>query len=258
MRAISSCLHVGSLRLLVEAVFRRYVTLLSLELYNVVLRVVIMRGLIRCALVGVVFGCVGVLGVDGSSAWGSSLNLVPQNPDVAALSLTADYQPSTGSIGTLTVTGWPTGITMPGTNVTDPIDNGTYNLTAEINKANGQPVSGTLDIGGTVAGSASSGTLLTGQLSQFGFQNSGGDIFEFIFNVTGGDLAKDFNSQSGVILTATGSGFDGSFTTGFATQVSESVSDTFPVVPEPTSSTLLFCALVVGLPAFVCNRKRRA
>jgi len=203
-----------------------------------------------------VFGSAGILGIDASSVLGSSLDLVPQNPDLAALSLTADYEPSSGSTGTLTVTGWPTTITMAGTDTADLIDNGTYNLIAVINKANGQPLSGTLDIGGTVAGLASSGTLLTGQLSQFGFQDSGGDIFEFTFNITGGDLAKYYNSQAGVILTATGSAFDGSFATRFATGASEAVSDNFTVVPEPTSLMLLLCSLVFALPFFVRQGRR--
>jgi len=137
------------------------------------------------------------------------------------------------------------------------IDNGSYNLTAQITKA-GQPISGTLDIGGTIPGLTSSGTLLTGHLSRFGFQDSGGDIFEFVFNVTGGDLAPYYNGQTGVILTATGSGFNGNFASGFATQASQAVSDNFTVVPEPSSAVLLLYALIFLLPILVCHHWRKA
>src|SRR5271166_4803607 len=216
-----------------------------------------MKGPMRCALCAVVFGCLGILGFEGSPAMGSTLNLGPQNPDLSAQFLTVDYAASSGSTGTLTVTGWPTSFTITGTNTPDYslIDNGQYNLTAQITKT-GQPISGTLDIAGTIPGMAtSSGTLLTGQLSQFGFQPPpGGDIFEFIFNVTGGDLAHYYNGQAGVVLTANGSGFNGSFMTNFATQASQAVSDNYGVVPEPATATLLLNLLVFGLPALVYRR----
>ena len=219
-----------------------------------------MKGLMTDAMGVLLSGCLVILGIDVSSARGSSLDLVPQNPDLAALSLTVDYQPSAGSTGTLTVTGWPTSLTTSGTNTPDYpiIDNGSYDLTAQITKT-GQPISGTLDIGGTIPGLASSGTLLTGQLSQFGFQNTGGDIFEFTFNITGGDLAPYYNGQTGAILTATGSGFDGSFASSFSTQACEAVADNFTiVVPEPSMVALLLCVSIFGLPVWVGHQLRRA
>jgi hypothetical protein len=198
------------------------------------------------------------LGFEGSPARGSSLNLVLENPDISALSLTASYDASSGSTGTLTVTGWPTSFNITGTDTPDYpyIDNGQYDLTAQITKT-GQPISGTLDIGGTIPGLASSGTLLTGQLSQFGFESPpGGDIFEFLFNITGGDLASYYHGQAGIILTANGSGFDGSFTTNFATAASQAIADNFApgAVPEPTTAILLLSILAVGLPALVRHR----
>jgi hypothetical protein len=218
-----------------------------------------MKGLMMGALCAIVSVCLSVSSIGVSAARAGSLNLVPQNPDLAALNLTVDYQPTSGSTGTLTATGWPTSFTITGTNTPDypSIDNGTYDLTAQVTKT-GQPISGTLDIGGTIPGLASSGTLLTGQLSQFGFQNSGGDIFEFVFNVTGGDLAPYYHGQTGVILDATGSGFNGSFANTFSTQADEAVADNFTVVPEPSTTVLLLCVSIFGLPIVSCSRLRRA
>ncbi len=218
-----------------------------------------MKGPLACALCAVVVGCVVFLGFAGSPAKGSTLDLSRQDPDLSAQFLTVDYVASAGTTGTLTATGWPTSFTITGTNTPDycEIDNGQYSLTAQITKT-GQPISGTLDITGTIPGmSTPSGTLLTGQLSQFGFEPPpGGDIFEFMFNVTGGDLASYYNGQAGIILTATGSGFDGNFMTSFSTQVSQAVSDNFGVVPEPNTAILLVNVLAFGLPALVYHRLR--
>ena len=209
-----------------------------------------------CALRAALLGCLaaGMLCIDGSPAAGSTLNLSPQDPDLGALSLTASYEPSSGSTGTLSVTGWPTEFTLSGTDSLDIGGNSSYNLTALINKLTGNEVSGSLAIDGTIPSlGASSGTLLTGTLSQFGYQSSGGDIFEFVFNLTGGDLAHYYTtSQIGIILTATGSGFTGSFLTPFGTDASQAVSDNYgyTAVPEPSAGVLLLGVLCCVLPAF--------
>jgi hypothetical protein len=118
----------------------------------------------------------------------------------------------------------------------------------------GQPVPGTgiLDITGTIPGLASSGTLLTGQLLKFGFETGGGDIFEFVFDDLGGDLAPyygGYDGETGVILDAQNSGFDGSFANNFTAGPSLSVADNSVVVPEPSTSILLLSALAFGLSA---------
>jgi hypothetical protein len=191
---------------------------------------------------------------------GSTLNLAQQNPDLYAGFLSAQYSPTSGSTGTFTATGWPISFNISGSNTPDypTINGGTYSLSASVSQT-GLPLSGALNVTGTIPGFATSGTLLKGTLSQFGFAPGGGDIFEFIFNVTGGDLAPYYHGKTGVILAATGSGFTGSFTTSFATDPSQAASDNFTVnpVPEPSSAWLLLSLLTIGMPALVFRRLHR-
>ena len=121
----------------------------------------------------------------------------------------------------------------------------------------GSLVAGSLDVTGTIPNLASSGTLLTGQLAQFGFEPQGGDIFEFIFDVTGGDLAHYYNGETSVVLDATGSGFTGSFANNFAAMPYLSVADNSAVVPEPSAAVLSLSGLAYGLSALVSLRLRR-
>ena len=126
------------------------------------------------------------------------------------------------------------------------IDNGTFDITAEID-GTGTAAGGTLIITGDVLGFGP--TLLTGDLSAFGFLDSGGDIFEFLFTVTGGDLAiPEFygtpgpGSTAGIILDAVGSGFGGTFDNDFDNGFGLGESDTAPI-PEPGT---LFLVLMAG------------
>jgi hypothetical protein len=197
--------------------------------------------------------------LEGSAARGSTLNLTPQTPDLFAGTLTAAYNPSSGSTGTFTVTGWPTSFNITGSTASNAmVVNGQYDLTAQINSQTGQLISGSLDIAGTIPSLASSGTLLTGQLSQFGFMPPpGGDIFEFLVKVTGGDLASYFNGQVGVEVTAFGAGFNGSFTSSFTTPASQAVSDNFfQPVPEPATGVLLLTVFGIALPSLIYHRRR--
>lgn len=135
------------------------------------------------------------------------------------------------------------------------IANGTFDITATID-GTGTPTAGTLTITGDVLGFGP--TLLTADLTAFGFFDSpGGDIFEFLFDVTGGDLAiPQFygapgpGSIAGVIMDAMGSNFGGTFDVDFDNGFfGFGVSDT-AMVPEPAT---LFLVLIAG--AFVRRRK---
>ena len=109
---------------------------------------------------------------------------------------------------------------------------------------------GKLTISGTIAAlGATSGTLLTGNMTQFGF-DAGGNLMDFKFAVTGGDLASRYGSQAGVILNTVG-GFTGSFGSNFSNTGSGS-TDTFPV-PEPATMLVLLGAAALG----VLRRSRR-
>ena len=155
-----------------------------------------------------VFGVIGILSCECLPAMASSLDLSAQPPDLSAGYLNVTYDATTGTLSTV---GWPMSFNTGGnTPEHASVVGGNYDLTAHLTQS-GVPVSGSLKITGTIPGLASSGTLLTGQLqlsqtgSQAGFgfqspqaiqQSGSGDIFEFVFNVTGGDLAHLLPGQS--------------------------------------------------------------
>jgi hypothetical protein len=212
---------------------------------------------VKWACCAAVLGYLGTAVFEGSCARGSTLDLTSQNPDLFAGTLTASYSPSSGNVGTLTVNGWPTSFNITGSTASNAmVVDGQYDLTAQINNQTGQLISGSLNIAGTIPSLASSGTLLTGQPSQFGFMPPpGGDIFEFLVSVTGGDLASYFHGQIGIELTAFNSGFNGSFTSNFSTPVCQAVSDTFfQPVPEPATGVLLLTVFGFVLPALIHRR----
>ena len=147
------------------------------------------------------------------------------------------------------------------------VDIGAYTLIATITGA-GVLTSGALTIGGDIGFGQE--TLLVGTLSTgpsgtaFGFMDPpiGGNIFEFLFTVTGGDptVVSKFGglgAGGGVILDAWfqngGTPFSGLWTSDFSNDGWSGVSDSFsmsPVTaPEPSSIlvTLLGAALWAGL-----------
>lgn len=133
------------------------------------------------------------------------------------------------------------------------IINGSFTITAAVNNS-GQATSGTLTIDGTIPSRGyNSGTLLTGTLTQFGYQNPpGGQVFDFIFTVTGGDMASLYGSKAGVNLSYVGNDFKGVFTSNFSnTGMGE--TDTFSV-PEPASMMVL----AGGLLCAAIRRRRKA
>jgi hypothetical protein len=141
------------------------------------------------------------------------------------------------------------------------VDIGDYRLIATITSA-GVMTSGSLNIEGDIGSGLT--TLLTGALTGFGFSDSGGNIFEFLFTVTGGDplVVGDFGgvgaTSGGVILDAWfgngGNPFTGSWELSFWNDGWSGVSDAFSMappasVPEPTSNlvTIIGSTLWVGL-----------
>jgi len=203
-------------------------------------------------------GLIGILGFTGLPARGSSLDLSAQPPDLAAGYINVTYN---ATAGTLSAVGWPASFNLGGSPPDlGTIESGQYDLTAHVTPS-GQPISGSLDVIGTIPGMASSGTLLTGQLqlsqSGFGFQPGGGDIFEFIFNITGGDLAPYYQGKVSVILDAWNSGFNGSFANDFNASPYLSLADnSLVVVPEPTATMLLLTASTFGLLVAACRWRR--
>ena len=151
------------------------------------------------------------------------LNLTPQAPDImspSGVSVTYDKQSLAGGIATgqLVVTGKCTGLDIdnaappndfwmyPTFAYSTPSSDFTIDIMLEADMSDANPdnwsitaTSGTIEILGYLADArggvppapplvSGSGTLLTGDVTDFGFSNGG--IFEFLFTSTGGDLTS--------------------------------------------------------------------
>jgi hypothetical protein len=148
--------------------------------------------------------------------------------------------PGNNAGGTLTASGNANVFSPPGSPLGN-IAGGTFNINANIN-FNAQTASGTLSIGGTIAGLGfNSGTLLTGTLNSTPasqtFGAGAGDPLEFLFTVTGGDAAGLYGgvgSTAGIILSQ--SGYAGSFAGDFSSAPFGALADTFQFQPGPAPS----------------------
>jgi hypothetical protein len=115
-----------------------------------------------------------------------------------------------------------------------------------------------LKIMGVIAGgphpSPIYGTLLSGQVIKFGYaNNSPNRLFEFVFQVTGGNQMAQFGPTVGVIFDSI-TGFHGSFTSNFTTSVIGN-GDTFGV-PEPSSMALVLVACIAAIASHGARRTR--
>lgn len=174
-------------------------------------------------------------------------------PDILANFISVQYL-----AGSLSASGTATTFDDDGVGAAEFISSGigSYSLSATVDNA-GIMTGGTLNIFGTVTSLGfTSGTLLTGNLTGFGFQVGGGSPLEFLFTVTGGDAATMFGgvgSTAGSIISSGLSGFTGSFMGDWSGTAGGSNSDTAPV-PIPGTALLLFSGLG-GLVAARRNRK---
>ena len=186
----------------------------------------------------------------GSQAQAAPLNLTLLDfPDIVSSFIDVNYNAGTDAF---TASGFALELDDDGSVPAEAITNGTFNLNASID-ASGSLSSGSLSIGGTVASLGfTSGTLLTGNLTAFGFPDSGGDPLEFLFSVTGGDATGLYGSIGGIILSG-GTGFTGDFNTDF-TGNGSAVADVAPV-PLP-AAVWLFGAGLLGLVGLGRNRVR--
>jgi len=192
------------------------------------------------------------LTLSGTAQAFSSLGLTGGTPDIISSFLDVTYTRTNVDGGTLTAESAFSGLTAvldpPGSPAGD-ITNATFDLFADVN-FNAQTATGNLTLGGDFGGF--SGDLLTGSLNSTAsaptFGTPGGETLEFIFNVTGGELADLFGDTAGVILS--NSGYTGSFdNTGFmgGTLVNDftTQADTFGIVPAPGTLVLLAGGLLL-------------
>jgi hypothetical protein len=190
------------------------------------------------------------LGVSGP-AQAALLNLIPETPDIASSFLDISYNAATNI---LEAQGFASSLD-DGVGGGGAIVGGTFNLNAEID-AGGNLLGGIIIIGGTV-GAANSGTLLTGNLTDIGFSEVVGvsDPLEFLFEVTGGDLAGAYGGTGGTILTGTDfAGWLGNF----ANAPFSGASDTFTVSPVPVPAAVwLFGSALLGLAGFGRHSRRK-
>lgn len=193
----------------------------------------------------------------------ASAALIPltldDSPDLFSSGIDVVY-----SGGTLTATGWTTQMDHDGdgdyTAITENTSWGSFSLSAAID-GSGALSSGSVTLDGEIAGLGyTSGTLLTGTLTDFGFDETGGEILEFVFTVTGGDAAGLYGSGPvGMIMNSTG--FDGSWGDGFdnynedwggGPMTGNAQSSTAPI-PEPATLVLL----ASGAAAMLLKRRKR-
>jgi hypothetical protein len=211
-------------------------------------------GSLRRLLAGISAAGVSLLFSSGAQAAPLGLTLL-DTPDIASSFITVGYNAGTDAF---TASGFAFLLDDDGSVPPEDIVAGTFDLSASINASGNLDLSnGTLEIGGTVASLGfTGGTLLTGDLTAFGFPDLGGDPLEFLFTVTGGDAAGLYGgvgSIGGIILSGD-TGFTGDFNNNFA-GTGSAVADVAPPVPLP-AAVWLFGAGLLALVRVGRNRVR--
>jgi hypothetical protein len=143
-----------------------------------------------------------------------------------------------------------------GTPPNDSIIGGSFLITASIDDS-GAATGGMLDIGGTIGLLGPS--LLTGSLVDFGFDDAGGMLLQFVFEVSGGDLAGAYGGIGALVavnLDVDSDGYPAGWTKSWDNNdgvpgAGGGVSDTAPLIPAPPAAALLALAVLA-------RRRRRS
>jgi hypothetical protein len=182
-------------------------------------------------------------------------------PDIVSGYIDVDYD---GNAGLFTAHGYTIALDLDFSNPPDYMITGNpraFDLQMTINPLTAALINGTVSFGGRIpALGAMSDTLLTGTITDFGFQTGpNSQVFDFRFSVTGGDLASLFGTVSWVILNGVSiNGFDGTFDQDFSNR-SNGTTDCFAGVPEPSTGVLaMICSLAWGASRLSRRRLRAA
>lgn len=183
-----------------------------------------------------------------STAQADLLPLILQpSPDISSGFINTSYSAATDQF---TAVGW-TSAYFDGTTLNSMSVVGMFTLTATIDEF-GVATAGTLTLEGEVSGFGPS--LLTADLllsgANFGW-SADGLTFEFMFDVTGGEMAAIFGDIVGVILSPSSSGFAG-FGSDFSHSGFGGVADVAPPIPAPATIVLL-----IGAACGIQRRRRR-
>lgn len=107
-------------------------------------------------------------------------------------------------------------------------------------------VTGSVDINGDGIPDAN-GTLLTGEVTQFGYRDTGTrtDLYDFVFNVTGGELAHLYSGYDiAVAMSSENSSFSGSFQLDFSGKAKGELG----AITKQTKPQIQICTLVTLNP----------
>jgi MYXO-CTERM domain-containing protein len=174
-------------------------------------------------------------------------------PDIAAGFIDISYDAVTDSFEAV---GFALEYDDDGSVPAETITNGAFNLSATVNSS-GVATGGSVTVGGSVLGFGP--TLLTGDLVAIGFDDAGGQVLEFLFDITGGDLQAEYGGgggQFGIIMDTRAGGYSGDWSKSFDNLVGglagtgAGVADIKPV-PGPAGLALL------ALGGLGCRRRRR-
>jgi hypothetical protein len=186
------------------------------------------------------------------SASAAPLGIVQSSlPDITTLGVDVEYSPLTGRFEAMGVA-----LTFKYLGGTEMIGSGSTAITALFDTAGNIAGPGELTIFGSlglVPGPA--GDLLTGSLVEFGFHDTTGQPFEFIFEATGGSLVDYYGGAGAPISTILSagsglnfSGFNNAFNNNAFAGFANSAIPEPPTDPIPEPSTALLLALgLLGL-----------
>ena len=200
-----------------------------------------------------------ILWLSSSFTHASPIGLMPELPTTQFGSLAGQGLQFNAGSGAFDASGLPLSVRFTGLDGTHAVS-GIAGLSINLQiDGDGNASSGTglhdFALWGEVSDGINSytGTLLTGSLLDFGFLDTGTfvDVFDFLFDVTGGSMASLFGTANiGVVMIAERSSFTGDFTQNFA---STRIKGTIGRVPEP--ATLWLAGLALGTIGVLRRRR---